>query len=54
MQYFFEWDKTKTQTNLSKHKISFEEAATIFYDQRAITIFDDDHSQTEDRWITMG
>ena len=54
MNYNFEWDPDKAKKNLSKHKISFELAATIFLDQNAISIHDSDHSKSEDRWITMG
>ncbi len=54
MNYNFEWDTKKATINYSKHKISFELAVTIFLDPNAITIFDSDHSETEDRWITMG
>ena len=54
MNYNFEWDPNKATKNYSKHNISFEFAATIFLDPKAITIFDSDHSETEDRWITMG
>lgn len=34
--------------------LSFDEAATVFKDSRALSIFDPDHSETEDRWITLG
>jgi uncharacterized DUF497 family protein len=34
--------------------VGFDEAATIFRDSKALSIFDPDHSETEDRWITMG
>jgi uncharacterized DUF497 family protein len=54
LNYNFEWDPKKATINYSKHKISFELAATIFLDKNVITIFDSDHSETEDRWITMG
>ena len=54
MNYNFEWDPHKAQHNYRKHKIRFEEAATVFTDPRALTIFDSDHSEYEDRWITMG
>jgi uncharacterized DUF497 family protein len=54
LTYNFEWDPDKAKKNLSKHKISFELAATIFLDQNAISIHDYDHSKSEDRWITMG
>ena len=54
MQYNFEWDHEKAKSNKKKHKISFEHAATIFKDPRAITIYDSDHSGKEERWITLG
>jgi len=50
----FEWDETKNQKNQEKHKISFEEAKTAFYDQNALVIFDPDHSEDEERFILMG
>jgi len=50
----FSWDKTKAQTNLKKHKISFEEAQTVFDDENARLIFDPDHSEDEDRFILLG
>lgn len=54
MRYSFEWDASKANNNITKHRVSFERAATIFLDPRAISIFDVEHSQGEDRWITMG
>ena len=54
MQYNFEWDKNKARTNIKKHKVNFENAATIFKDPRAISLLDDLHSNKEDRWVTMG
>jgi uncharacterized DUF497 family protein len=53
-QYNFEWDSNKAKSNKKKHAISFEEAATIFHDPNAITIFDEDHYEKEERWITIG
>ncbi|MBN1226027.1 MAG: BrnT family toxin [Deltaproteobacteria bacterium] len=38
----------------NKHKVNFEYAATIFKDQRAISIYDSEHRKNEDRWITLG
>ena len=52
--YQFEWDPRKARQNLNKHGVAFERAATIFLDPRALSEFDEEHSQTEDRWITMG
>ena len=54
MNYNFEWDPHKAELNYKKHGIRFEEAATVFRDQKALTIFDPDYSQLEDRWIMMG
>ena len=52
--YEFEWDPVKAQTNFTKHRLDFERAATVFLDPLAVTIPDDEHSQSETRWITLG
>jgi uncharacterized DUF497 family protein len=52
--YEFEWDPVKAQANFSKHGVDFERAATVFLDPLALTIPDEDHSETEARWITLG
>ena len=44
----FTWDKNKNIKNQKKHKVSFEEAQTVFYDEYARLIFDPDHSENED------
>ncbi len=54
MKYIFEWDFKKAKANLSKHRISFEEATEVFKDKNMISIFDEKHSEDEDRWITIG
>ena len=54
MNYHFEWDLKKAKSNLKKHHVSFEQAAEIFIDQLSVSIFDDEHSIDEDRWITIG
>ena len=54
MNYNFEWDPNKAKINLSKHRVSFEQATSVFRDKNAISIFDDEHSEDEDRWITIG
>ena len=54
INYNFEWDPNKARSNQVKHGISFEEAATVFRDPQALSIFDDEHSSNEDRWITIG
>lgn len=50
----FEWDPGKASINLTKHGISFEEAATVFADRLSITIDDPEHSSDENREITIG
>jgi hypothetical protein len=50
----FAWDPKKADENLRKHKISFEEAQTVFTDPNARMIFDPDHSDQEDRFIVLG
>jgi uncharacterized protein len=50
----FEWDKDKAENNLKKHKVSFDEAVTVFYDPLSATFGDPDHSDNEQRLITIG
>lgn len=50
----FEWDNAKAKTNLKKHSVAFNEAATVLRDGLSITIYDPDHSDAEDRYITIG
>ena len=50
----FEWDPDKASRNLAKHGVSFTEAATVFGDPLAVTYFDPDHSDAEDRFLTFG
>ena len=54
MNYNFEWDPQKEKLNKEKHAISFEEAATVFLDPLASSIVDSDHSELENRWVTLG
>ena len=53
-QYQFEWDPVKARRNLKDHKIAFERGATVFLDPEALSEFDEEHSEEEDRWITLG
>ena len=50
----FEADPIKAAENLKKHKVSFEEAASVFGDPIAYTFADPDHSVGEKRWLTFG
>jgi uncharacterized DUF497 family protein len=54
MSIKFEWDPGKARRNLRKHGIDFNEASTVFADTLSITIPDPDHSEDEERWVTMG
>lgn len=50
----FEWDKRKAAANAKKHGVSFEEAKSVFVDERAKLIDDPDHSEGEDRFVLLG
>jgi len=50
----FEWDPRKALDNLRKHQVSFEEAKTVFLDDDALLIPDDEHSTEEKRFVIMG
>lgn len=50
----FEWDAEKAEANLLKHGVSFEEAATVFFDPLSLTIPDPLHSADENRFVTTG
>ena len=50
----FEWDSRKAAANLKKHGVSFDEARSVFVDERAKLIDDPDHSEEEDRFVLLG
>jgi hypothetical protein len=50
----FEWDGSQAASNLKQHRVSFDEAVTVFYDPLSATFADPDHSQEETRLITVG
>ncbi|ABA59384.1 BrnT family toxin [Nitrosococcus oceani] len=50
----FEWGIAKAQSNVKKHGILFEEAKSVFYDEYARQFFDEDHSESEERFILLG
>ena len=54
MSLQFEWNDKKARLNKRKHKLTFEEASTIFGDPLSITISGTVHSFGEDRFITIG
>lgn len=53
-QYQFEWDPAKARQNARKHRITFERGATVFLDPNALSLFDEQHSEDEERWVTLG
>jgi uncharacterized DUF497 family protein len=53
-QSHFEWDPAKARQNAKKHRITFERGATVFLDPNALSLFDEQHSEEEERWITLG
>ena len=50
----FEWDEAKNRENRRKHGVPFEEAQTVFLDEKAMRYFDPDHSANEDRFLMLG
>ena len=50
----FSWDEKKNKANQKKHKVSFEEAQSVFFDEDAIEYFDPEHDEPEDRFIMLG
>lgn len=53
MQFNFEWDARKAATNIAKHGVAFEAGCTVFRDPRALSVFDVEHNENEDRWLTL-
>lgn len=54
LRYSFEWDPAKAKQNSRQHRISFERATTVFRDANQLSIFDENHSNDEERWLTLG
>lgn len=54
MSLIFEWDENKAKSNFRKHKITFEEAKTVFNDPFLITFPDEQNSQDKERFISIG
>ena len=50
----FEWDEAKNRANQRKHRVSFEEARTVFFDENALLIDDPEHSGGEERFVLLG
>ncbi len=54
MELLFEWDGEKARSNLNRHKVSFGEGVTVFHDLFVATMPDPDHSEDEQRFISIG
>ena len=55
MRYNFEWDPAKARDNRENHGVGFEQAAELFADPMALSVYDEEHSSGEEtRWITLG
>lgn len=52
--FHFEWDAKKARLNEKKHGVSFRQAMSVLRDALAITLYDDEHSDYEERWVTIG
>jgi len=54
MKLIFDWDENKARQNLRNHKVAFQEAKTVFNDPMLVTFDDQDHSDYEERFISIG
>ena len=54
MRYTLEWDPAKASQNSRKHGIPFEQASEVLLDPLAVSIFDEEHGEGEERWVTIG
>ncbi len=52
--YEFDWDAAKAEANARKHGVTFEATMTVFRDPLAVTVYDEEHSDEEERWVTVG
>lgn len=53
-ELIFEWDSDKARINQIKHKVSFETATNVFFDENRIEKLDEEHSDDEERWQVIG
>jgi uncharacterized protein len=54
LTYHFDWDPEKARSNLAEHQVSFQLATSVFRDPLALTVYDEEHSEDEERWATLG
>jgi hypothetical protein len=50
----FGWDPSKAESNRTKHGVTFDEAMLVFADPLAVSRLDEEHGETEKRWVTLG
>ena len=50
----FEWNRDKERINIRKHGVTFEKASYVFADPFALNLYDNEHSDNEDRWVLLG
>jgi len=50
----FDWDVEKEKINIAKHKLNFTDACHVFADTFQLNLFDESHSDDEDRWVVIG
>ena len=48
------WDSAKSLSNIVKHGVTFAQAASVLNDPLALTVFDSDHNEVEERWFSLG
>ena len=53
-EYRFEWDPAKADRNAKDHGVTFEQAATVFLDAMLLSQLDQEHSDEEERWVSLG
>lgn len=54
IDYEFDWDDAKAAANEAKHGVTFLQAMTVLSDALALTVYDTEHSQDEERWLSLG
>ncbi|EAH8851045.1 TPA: BrnT family toxin [Campylobacter lari] len=50
----YEWDEVKERLNIAKHNVDFNEAKSVFADEYGLVVFDEDHSDDEERFYLLG
>ena len=53
-EYRFEWDPVKAERNVHDHNVTFDQAATVFFDPGLLSQLDEEHEEKEERWVSLG